>query len=351
MKSVLFVTPVLDSKTGGGIVSAALRGVVQNLSDSFYEVSLSKPTTATEKVFLLLGGFLQGMNSEKEKKIEDIISCRCIDTVLFNTSYYGLSLRKLKKKYPHVRFVCFFHNVEILFIWDFIKESRRLTSLLTLAVTRLNEHLASRFSDAVICLNQRDADQIKNIYHREPDAVAPLSLEDKFDEAKLHTVPSIVGAFIGSNFYANYYGVKWFIENVAPHISTKILIIGKDFEKCKDEFTGEPNIEIIGTVDDLEQYYYSISFIVSPIFLGSGMKTKTAEALMYGKTIFGTTEAFQGYDVDFERVGGLCNTADEFIYKINSFKKSVDQFNSYSRTTFVEKYSLETFCKTIREVL
>lgn len=42
------------------------------------------------------------------------------------------------------------------------------------------------------------------------------------------------------------------------------------------------------------------------------MKTKTAEALMYGKTIIGTKEAFEGYVLD-EKAMKLCSNAQEFI--------------------------------------
>lgn len=38
--------------------------------------------------------------------------------------------------------------------------------------------------------------------------------------------------------------------------------------------------------------------MVMPIFSGSGMKVKTAEALMYGKFLIGTKEAFEGYEID-----------------------------------------------------
>lgn len=55
----------------------------------------------------------------------------------------------------------------------------------------------------------------------------------------------------------------------------------------------------------MAEYIYNADFLIAPIFEGSGMKLKTAEALMYGKTVFGTTEAFEGYDVDYEQVGGL----------------------------------------------
>lgn len=345
--NVLFVTPEIVSKTGGGVVSVAFRKVVKESSVTFHEVSLPEYTSAKEKALFSLRGFLRGMTPEGEKKIDDLLSAYLIDTVVFNTSYYGGTIRRLKKKYPDIRIICFFHNVEVLFIRDYLKETKQVISVLTMGVAWWNERLSTRYSNKIICLNERDFNEIERIYGRKPDAIAPLSLEDRFDETKLHSTPTTVGAFIGSKFYANYYGVKWFVKNVAPHISSKILIIGKGFETCREEFAGIPNIEVIGTVDDLDAYYYDVSFIVSPIFSGSGMKTKTAEALMFGKTVFGTTEAFQGYDVDFEKVGGLCNTAEEFIQKINLFESLPDLFNPYCRDVFVKKYSLDSFRKII----
>ena len=53
--------------------------------------------------------------------------------------------------------------------------------------------------------------------------------------------------------------------------------------------------------------------VIMPIFMGGGMKVKTAEALMNGKTIFGSKEAFEGYDL--EDISGLylCEDKDAFI--------------------------------------
>ena len=53
--------------------------------------------------------------------------------------------------------------------------------------------------------------------------------------------------------------------------------------------------------------------VIAPIFDGSGMKTKVAEALMYGKRIIGTREAFSGYEDIAEEVGWVCNTKEEFV--------------------------------------
>ena len=61
---------------------------------------------------------------------------------------------------------------------------------------------------------------------------------------------------------------------------------------------------------------------------------------MYGKNIIGTTEAFEGYHADYRRIGGLCNTAQEFIDCINAVvSHPVPRFNTYSRQLFLDNYS------------
>lgn len=72
------------------------------------------------------------------------------------------------------------------------------------------------------------------------------------------------------------------------------------------------------------------------------MKVKTCEALMYGKTILGTTESFVGYELNYDKVGAICNTKEEFIETINNYcaiKRM--KFNNYNRKCFIEKYSFQ----------
>ena len=131
-------------------------------------------------------------------------------------------------------------------------------------------------------------------------------------------------------------------------------------EKYKEKFEKmNSKVKVLGTVDSLDEYYLNADVVIAPIFSGGGMKVKTAEALSYGKTIFGTKEAFEGYEVDYDKIGGLCNTKEEFIEKINKYIKwweenNKPKFNEYSKTIFKEKYSyessLEKFKKLFREL-
>ena len=70
------------------------------------------------------------------------------------------------------------------------------------------------------------------------------------------------------------------------------------------------------------------------------MKVKTAEAMMYGRHIFASDEALEGYEVD--GIDGIerCNTAEEYIKAINNFFNSGKkvEYEYYVRKLFLEKY-------------
>lgn len=130
-------------------------------------------------------------------------------------------------------------------------------------------------------------------------------------------------------------------------------IVGKGMKKLKEN---EPellkNIEIVSDAPDLQPYFAEADIMVLPIFSGSGMKVKTCESLMHGKNIIGTTEAFEGYDVDTKKVGGECNTAEEFIALLNDFAQNPrPKFNGYSRKIFLEKYSESAVTEMFKETI
>jgi len=60
------------------------------------------------------------------------------------------------------------------------------------------------------------------------------------------------------------------------------------------------------------------------------MKTKTIEAMMFRKTIVGTSEAFSGIE-NPEEIGYICNTTNQFIDILNGVvsKKGDNARNHY----------------------
>ena len=78
------------------------------------------------------------------------------------------------------------------------------------------------------------------------------------------------------------------------------------------------NVRVIGEVASLAPWYAGARAVIAPIFEGSGMKTKVAEALMHGKKVIGTPEAFAGYEDVAGIAGPCCETADEFLSAIEA---------------------------------
>lgn len=92
--------------------------------------------------------------------------------------------------------------------------------------------------------------------------------------------------------------------------------------------------------------------MIAPIFDGSGMKTKVAEALMYGKKIIGTPEAFSGYEGVADQAGWVCATANEFVAAIADAESEVTQpFYPELRMLYEEKYSFSAAATRLAAIL
>jgi len=99
-------------------------------------------------------------------------------------------------------------------------------------------------------------------------------------------------------------------------------------------------------------WYLGASFVIAPIFDGSGMKTKVAEALMFGKRIVGTPEAFTGYEEHVAEVGVVCRTQGEFIAALRAETKSgVPAPSEQLRRIYQDNYSLEAARRRLEEII
>jgi len=278
-----------------------------------------------------------GYTRETEKSVlEDIVGINP-DIVFCGNSRLGGILAQLP---PRMRVVLFMENVEKEYMWDRVRHTSPIC-LIRYFEVYYNERLALKRADLVMCLNERDARNMKKNYGRDADLLVPINFPDSFQADRMQRQGTRNGQllFVGSSFLPNIHGISWFIENVLPNVDAELVVVGKNLEKHKDKFIN-PKVDVIGTVDETSSYYYAADAMVMPIFMGSGMKVKTAEALMYGKVLFATDEALEGYQ-DAPDVW-RCNTAAEFVTAINRYMKDENRmrFSEANRRYFLE--NLET---------
>jgi hypothetical protein len=177
--------------------------------------------------------------------------------------------------------------------------------------------------------------------------VIPVSIVDRYNnEYKLDVPKEQFILFFGSAFFANVEGVRWFKENVMPFVSIPLFIVGKGFEQYESELTTN-NITVIGSVDNPEWYFYHSLCVVAPIFSGSGMKVKTAEAMMYGKKILGSDESFVGYDSQNSNLV-ICNEAAQYISCINDLKEE-DVFCKDVREEYLQNFTIDSVLSNFKK--
>lgn len=317
--------------------------VVQYIVQPYLEQQ--KLITMIERVKDIFCGYMGGLSARKSKQILSIIEKKSITDIFLDSSLFGILAKKIKKKFKHVRIYTFFHNVEYDFFVGNFKSEKDFFHLYWIPLAFLNEKNACKYSDRIISLNSRDACGLIKYYKHCPDSCIPITLNDIYhpNEEMLTAAYSFekpCALFVGSNFYGNTIGLKWFCREVLPMVNIELIIVGSGMNKLTGSLGNESKIRIYSDVPDLTPYYEMADFVVLPILSGAGMKVKTAESLMYGKYIVGTAEAMTGYEVSSD-VATICNSKEEFIECINGLKLN-KKFNKPSRLLFERKYSFDS---------
>lgn len=283
------------------------------------------------------------------KKILKYIEQIKPDLIYIDTSKMGNLAKKIKIK-SEGRVICFFHNVESDYSLNLVR-NRGKQYLLSYLASLQNEKNAIKYADKLIALTVRDSNRINQLYGRTPDSIIPISFKDKFDSDKCNINADNGLLFIGSLFPPNYDSIKWFIDKVMSQLpEQKLTIVGKDFEQKKAELECT-NVKVVGSVDDLEEFYYTYPVMVMPIQYGAGMKVKMAEAMMYNKIVLATDEALEGYEIDGNRGIFRCNTAEEFINTINNIQRGNIKICPESREVFLKRYENGIIENQFRELI
>ena len=326
---------------------------INNLT--IYNINYSIIQKLVNRLKLNIGG----LNNRNINKILRKIDLNNYDYIFLDSSSYGKIAQKIKIKYPNIKIVVFFHDVGKFWIKSLLKSTNDIIKKMKLCIDYpayvYNEMLITQNADIFIALNERDSNLLNKEYGISVETNIPVTIKDRFNLKRINKKENkeVSLLFVGAYYLPNVKGIKWFIDKVLPYIdNAKLVVIGNGIEIIKDDIENS-NVQVLGFVEDLDEYYYNADCIVAPIFDGGGMKVKVAEAMMYGKMIFGTRESLEGYEFKAGVIGEECNTDKEFIEQINCYIKNnrLNKFNEECRNIFVNKYEYNSSVKKISKIL
>lgn len=304
----------IDPPQGGrAMLSATNHAILADLYGT--RLSVFVMDGARSVVAGILKGHIDGLGGRVLSALLAHIAAHDVTRVVLDGSNRGAAARAIKRHFPHVSVVTILHNVETRFFLGALRARPGPKALAVLIANAVAERAAVRHSDMLLCLSERDSSAMARLYGRSADAILPIALRDRPLPAPGEPQPPYA-LFVGGGFYANSDGIRWFARNVAPRLSIPTLVVGRRLDDLAAEFVASDSIRIIGAVDDLGPWYRDACVVVAPILDGSGMKTKVAEALQYGKRVVGTPEAFSGYDPAIVAAGWLARDADAFVASV-----------------------------------
>ena len=348
MSKLLFIAPDHGATAGGREQLSRLyhRAIAELLGDELETILLPhRPIAGRQAIGAVFTGRIDGATRSAEERILGLIAEQRIERVWLDGSNLGALAGAIRRQNPAVRIISFFHNVEPRFFLGAFRERPSLRAAGIVAATFVAERKAVRASDRLVMLNARDSRLLKKFYGRAATDVLPMTLAIPDAGIGEDSPPPVAGdylLFVGGGIYANQAGILWFAREVAPHLDLPTVVVGRGMERLRPALAAALNMILVGEVADLGPYYRHARAVVAPIFDGSGMKTKVAEALMHGKPIAGTAEAFTGYEELADEIGWRCDSAEDFVGVLKSMASSDrPRFDPALRLRFDELYSYE----------
>lgn len=302
---------------------------------------------------LIKDKYLMGVNKNTARKILTLFEKERYDFIFVDGSLLGSLVEQIKKENADIEIITFYHNIE----YDLIKKLGGIRRVILERAIKYNELLSSKMSDKILLLNKRDMVLFEKYYGTSSKVYClPMCIEDRWGyenkQPCLFDGDRVKLLFVGANYKPNNEGIYWFIKNVMPNVNAELCVIGKGMECFRDAW-GEKLIKIIGTVDKTDSYYIDADVVIEPIFFGGGMKTKTAEALMFGKMILGTNEAFEGYEIDGVDSCVICNKKEDFIKQIKFIERQKKRCKYYdsSRLLYENNHSFEFLKSSFKGII
>ncbi len=237
-----------------------------------------------------------------EKKI-NITSYDALILDGLNTMVYLKEIRAMYKGKVYYRA----HNIES-HLWDTrLKETenpiekyftKRLVNRLKAFEKRVIHEV-----DGLIAISPIDLDWFKQ-EGVEASFLLPFAFNFKNRQVKQEAVaskPFSVGFLGALDWEPNIQGVKWFIECVWPIVQRDLpqcqfTIAGRNAVSYFSALQGE-KVAFIGEVEDAMQFILSQKVLINPLFSGSGMRVKQAEAMSLACAVVSTIKGAEGIDM------------------------------------------------------
>lgn len=316
---------------------------------------------------------LLGLSDQLELEIRKaikLIEKEKIEIVIIQSSRLGNFTRKIRSKFPRIKIIQNFDNFEYKFSKMYTQNMNNLIKFIELRNIKKTEENAIRYSDVAIFLTEKDKKSVELFYKIElhKSKVVPLIYENKMiiknkNPLKLNQIIFTGSLDMEANIEASLFLIDNFKKIRKETSISKLIIAGRNPSKRLSQkikfLKEEKNINLVSnpTSQEMQQLLLNSLLYVSPVSIGSGMKTKFLEAISFGLPIVASEHTMIGYDLKSSKEQEFIevfedDNLNEFIEKLQVLKRGhKDTWAVNIIKFFNENYSKEKIIRELKKVI
>ena len=240
------------------------------------------------------------INREKEKIIDGFVAQKKYDAIIVRYVREAVPMGLLK-----------YSDRLIVDIDDHPREElRNMACQIHSKPNKIYHYIASYLVDITV---RGIANMVKAACYPNPDQVVGkqgyflpnISMDEPQTEYVKFDTTKPVLFFVGKlDYYPNYAGVDWFIDNVWPIVKEKVpnaelriggkVVYEEVVKPYYDKWKQIEGISLLGFIEDINQEYNSCRATISPIFSGAGTNIKLIESIQRKRVCVTTTCGMRG---------------------------------------------------------
>ena len=204
-----------------------------------------------------------------------------------------------------------------------------------LKITREEESQILNKFDAVIAIQAAEALMIKEMCPHP----RVITVGSSGSSLAFETDRSVEGRllYVGGYNGANVDGLRRFLNSVWPtirerHPDAQLDVCGYIYRA----FLGEQfeNVKFLGHQESVEINYAEAAVVINPVWIGTGLKIKTIEALARGKALVTTPKGVEGLPDDVMRSALVVDDDGKFAMELNRLLFDKEARQRLSRSAF-----------------
>lgn len=268
--------------------------------------SIKIKKTKVKSILSRILGYSDQMELSK-RKILKVLNENKIDKVVIQSSRLGNIANIIKKMYPKIEIIQNFDNFEYKFSEMYTQKMLKLVRKIELFNIQKNEKRSLIAADKTIFLTIKDKEEVFNFYNiNKTFEIIPIMYKDR-ENKKITTKNKEQLIFTGSlDMEANIEASIFLIKNIDKLFNENkklsLVIAGRNPDirifKALDMIQNKERVSILSnlTKKEMDDKLSESLIYISPVFQGSGMKTKFIEAISYGLPIIASVHTMIGYD-------------------------------------------------------